>query len=134
MSAIAEHPGLDFDIVVEDGVPVEKTIHLSAMMLFRHVALNRLRELGGGFHVGANQFVYYSIEQARTVAEEEHQQALFEEGLRPDKPHKTAFRGPDAFVVRGGSGFRRGWRREEPAGEDAATRIAGGVHSLHKAT
>ncbi len=106
MSAIAEHPDLDFDIVVEDGVPVEKTIHLLAMMLFRHVAWNRLRELGERDsaitgYVGANQFVYYSVEQARNVAEEEHQLALFEQGLRPDKPRKTAFRGPDAFVVRG---------------------------------
>jgi Uma2 family endonuclease len=101
MPAAAPLPDLDFDVVVEDGVPVEKTIHLLAMVLFRHLACNRLRELGTDFHVGADNFVYYSVEQAREVAEEERQLALFYEGLRPDKPRKTAFRGPDAFVVRG---------------------------------
>ncbi len=34
------------------------------------------------------------------MAEEERQLTLFQQGLRPDKPKKTAFRGPDAFVVR----------------------------------
>jgi len=101
MSASAAFQDLDFDVIVRDGVPVEKTVHLLAMMLFRHLAQNRLRELGTDFYVGANQFVYYSLEQAREVAEEEHQLDLFDQGLRPDKPRKTAFRGPDTFIVRG---------------------------------
>jgi Uma2 family endonuclease len=42
------------------------------------------------FHVGANNFVYYSVQQAREVAEEE------EKGLE-----KRAFRGPDVFWVGG---------------------------------
>ena len=65
MSATAALQDLDFEVILEDGVPVEKTIHLLAMMLFRHLAQNRLRELGPDFHIGANQFVYYSVEQAR---------------------------------------------------------------------
>ncbi len=102
MSAIAAlQDELDFEVVLEDGVPVEKTIHLLAMMLFRHLAQNRLRELGPDFHVGANQFVYYSVEQAREVAREERQLALFAEGRRSEKPKKSAFRGPDAFIARG---------------------------------
>ncbi len=101
MSAPTALKELDFEVIVEDGVPVEKTVHLLSMMLFWHVARNRLRELGPDFHVGANQFVYYSLDQARAVAEEERQLVLFEEGLRPDKPKKVAFRGPDAFIVRG---------------------------------
>jgi len=100
MSAIATLEDFDFDVVVQDGDRVEKPVHLLAMMLFWHVAENRLRELGPDFHVGANQFVYYSVEQARAVAEEERQLALFEQGRRPDKPKKTAFRGPDAFLVK----------------------------------
>ncbi len=101
MSATGALKELDFEVIVEDGVPVEKTVHLLSMMLFRHVAQNRLRELGPDFYVGANQFVYYSLDQARTVAEEERQLTLFDEGLRPDEPKKVAFRGPDAFIVRG---------------------------------
>ena len=119
MSATAALQDLDFDfdVVVEDGVPVEKTIHLLSMMLFWHVAQNRLRELGPDFYVGANQFVYYSPEQAREVAEEERQLALFEEGLRPEPPVKTAFRGPDAFVVKGvHAGERDAWKAWEENG------------------
>ena len=101
MSATGALKQLDFEVIVEDGVPVEKTVHLLSMMLFRHVAQNRLRELGPDFYVGANQFVYYSLEQARAVAEEERQLTLFHEGVRRDKPEKTAFRGPDAFIVKG---------------------------------
>jgi Uma2 family endonuclease len=100
MSTTAAIQDLDFDVIVEDGVPVEKTVHLLAMMLFRHLAQNRLRELGPDFYVGANQFVYYSLEQARAVAEEERQLELFDQGLRPDKPQKVAFRGPDTFLVK----------------------------------
>ncbi len=117
MSATAALQDLDFDVVVEDGAPVEKTIHLLAMMLFRHVARNRLRELGPDFYIGANQFVYYSIEQARAVAEEERQLTLFHEGRRPDKPRKVAFRGPDAFIVRGVANLERdAWKAWEENG------------------
>ena len=45
-------------------------------------------------------FIYYSLEQAQAVAEEERQLALFKKGLRTDKPNKTEFRGPDAFLVK----------------------------------
>jgi Uma2 family endonuclease len=117
MRATAALQDLDFEVVLEDGVPVEKTVHLLAMMLFRHVAQNRLRELGPDFWVGANQFVYYAVEQARAVAEEERQLALFHQGLLPDKPKKVAFRGPDAFVVKGvASRYRDAWMAWEENG------------------
>ena len=96
MSTIPVLQDLDFDVLVEDGVPVEKTIHLLTMMLFRHLAWIRLRELGPDFYVGANQFVYYSKDQAREVAREVRQLELFDKCRRPDKPEETTFRGPDA--------------------------------------
>jgi len=110
MSVSAALKDLDFDVVVEDGEPVEKTIHLLSMMLFWEVARIRLAQLGEDFYVGANQFVYYSKDQAREVAEEEGQIVLFDQGLRPKAPRRKAFRGPDAFVVKGvPAGDRDAW-------------------------
>ena len=100
MSVSVALEDLDFDVVVEDGEPVEKRIHLLSMMLFWEVARIRLEQLGGDFYVGANQFVYYSKDQAREVAEEERQMELFDQGLRAKRPKKKAFRGPDFFLVK----------------------------------
>ena len=100
MSVTAALEDLDFDVVVEDGEPVEKRIHLLSMMLFWEVARIRLAQLGGDFYTGANQFVYYSKDQARAVAEEEAQIVLFDQGLRPKPPKGKAFRGPDFFLVK----------------------------------
>jgi len=107
MNATSALKELDFEVVVEDGVPVEKSVHLLSMMLFWDVARNRLLELGQDSYIGANQFVYYSLDQARAVVEEERQIALFNEGLLPEKPEKTAFRGPDVFIVKGASSQAR---------------------------
>ncbi len=101
MSAKAALQDLDFDLVESDGVPLETYYHVLQMILFLELVRHRMRSLGHeDAFVGADMFVYYSLEQARAVAEEERQLALFESGLRPDKPKKTAFRGPDAFLVK----------------------------------
>ncbi len=92
---------LDFELVLSDGEPLETHFHVLQMVLFLELARLRMAQLGlERAFAGGDMFVYYSLEQARAVAEEEHQLALFESGLRPDKPKKTAFRGPDAFLVK----------------------------------
>ncbi len=91
----------DLDLVLEDGVPLETWYHHLQMTLFLELVRYRMLELGHrDFFLGGDMFVYYSLEQAAAVAEEERQLALFEEGLRPDKPKKTAYRGPDAFLIK----------------------------------
>lgn len=59
------------------------------------------------FYTGANMFVYYSVEQAREVAEEEEK-----------KLPKRTFRGPDVFWVGGVEDrkSRRGRRRPRSPG------------------
>ncbi len=101
MSAKSALADLDFDLVLDDGIPMETYYHVLQMILFLELAGWRMRELGhDDAFVGADMFVYYSLEQARAVAEEERQLALFENGLRPDRPKKTAFRGPDVFLLK----------------------------------
>ncbi len=108
MSAKAALQELDFDLIESDGVPLESHYHVLQMILFLELVRFRLKELGcDDAFVGADMFVYYSTEQARVVAEEERQLELFEKGLRPDKPKKTAFRGPDAFLVKGAAKRKR---------------------------
>ena len=102
MSAKATVQDLDFELALEDGVPLETWYHRLQMTLFLELARWRMLELGhDDFFLGGDMFVYYSVEQAQAVAEEERQLALFENGLRPEKPKKTAYRGPDAFLVKG---------------------------------
>ncbi len=99
---------LDFELVLEDGVPLETHYHRLQMVLFLELVYRRMVELGReDVFIGGDMFVYYSPEQARAVAEEERQLALFEEGLRPEKPEKVAYRGPDAFLVKGAARRRR---------------------------
>ena len=102
MSAKAALQDLDFELVSEDGVPLETWYHHLQMTLFLELARWRMLELGHeDFFLGGDMFVYYSVEQAQAVVEEERQLVLFENGLRPEKPKKTAYRGPDAFLVQG---------------------------------
>jgi Uma2 family endonuclease len=101
MSAKVALQDFDFDLVQEDGVPLESYYHVLQMILFLELASLRLQELGyDDAFIGADMFVYYSNDQAQTVAEEERQLELFKQGLRPDKPENTAFRGPDVFLVK----------------------------------
>jgi Uma2 family endonuclease len=90
----------DFELVTGDGVPMDNPYHRMEMNLFLSLIRSRMLELGrADYFAGGDMFVYYSTEQAQAVAEEERQLALFESGRRPEKPKKTAFRGPDVFLV-----------------------------------
>src|SRR3982750_972514 len=82
---------LPFELVYDDGQPLETVWHSLELPLLRHLIGQAMEEQGRtDFYVGANMFVYYSVEQAREVAEEE-------QGIRL----RRAFRGPDVFWVDG---------------------------------
>lgn len=82
---------LPFELVYDDGEPLETEWHTFELPLLRGVIWQAMAEQGRtDFYAGMNMFVYYSVEQARKVAEEETK------GLQ-----KKAFRGPDVFWVGG---------------------------------
>ncbi len=82
---------LPFDLVYDDGEPLETHWHAQQIPLITHLIRRAMLEQGRtDFFTGGNLFVYYSVEQAREVALEE------EQGLK-----KRAFRGPDVFWVGG---------------------------------
>ncbi len=88
--AVALAP-LPFELVLDDGEPLESEWHTVQYPLLRELIRQTMMEQGRtDFYVGGNMFVYYSIEQARDVAEE------VEKGLE-----QRAFRGPDVFWVGG---------------------------------
>ena len=85
VAALAPLP-LDFELVYEDGEPLENEWHTIQIPLLREVTRRRMKELGRrDFYVGGNMFVYYSVEQAREVA----------------RTKKSNVRGPDLFWVEG---------------------------------
>jgi len=82
---------LPFELVYSDGEPLETDWHTFELPLMRELIHQAMREAGrADFFCAANVFVYYSVEQAREVAEEVNN------GL-PER----AFRGPDVFWVGG---------------------------------
>ena len=82
---------LPFELVLDDGEPLETLWHALELPLLRKLIRQAMAEHGRtDFFVGANNFVYYSVKQAREVAEE------VEKGLE-----QRAFRGPDVFWVGG---------------------------------
>jgi Uma2 family endonuclease len=82
---------LPFELVLTDGEPLESDWHTVAFPLLRKLIILAMAEQGRkDFFCGANIFVYYSIDQAWAVAEEEKR------GLK-----KRTFRGPDVFWVGG---------------------------------
>lgn len=89
--AFAAQEPLPFELVYEDGKPLDSPWHGLQHDLLRSLIRRSMAEQGrADFYVGKNMFVYYSVEQAREVAEEEAK------GL-PER----AFRGPDVFWVGG---------------------------------
>ncbi|MFL6232379.1 MAG: Uma2 family endonuclease [Thermoanaerobaculia bacterium] len=91
-SVAAAFAPLPFELVYSDGEPLETDWHTLELPLLRHLLRQAMAEQGRtDFFAGANIFVYYSVEQAREVAEE------MSKGL----PWR-AFRGPDVFWVGGG--------------------------------
>jgi len=82
---------LPFELVYDDGEPLETEWHTYQLPLLRGLIRRVMAERGRtDFYTGANMFVYYSVEQARAVAEEEEKRLP-----------KRAFRGPDVFWVGG---------------------------------
>ena len=91
VSALAPLP---FDLVFDDGEPLETEWHTWAYPLLRGLIRRLMEEHGRtDFYVGGDMFVYYSVEQARDVAQ-----------------GRQYFRGPDVFWVGGVKpGRRKGW-------------------------
>jgi Uma2 family endonuclease len=82
---------LPFELVYDDGEPLETEWHTLEFPLLRRLILQAMEERGKtDFYVGANMFVYYSVEQARAVSEE----------MKKGLPWR-AYRGPDVFWVGG---------------------------------
>jgi Uma2 family endonuclease len=82
---------LPFELVYDDGVPLESDWHTRELPLLRGLIDQiMLEQERTDFFSGANIFVYYSKEQAREVFEEETK------GL-----DQRAYRGPDVFWVGG---------------------------------
>jgi len=98
------HPAVapvPFELVYDDGEPMENFNHVLQMTLLFDVIRQAMEERGrSDFFVGGNTFVYYSVEQARAVAED------VKAGLPSSHP-KATFRGPDVFFVDHVSGGRR---------------------------
>jgi Uma2 family endonuclease len=83
--AVAALSPLPFELVYEDGEPLETPWHRYQMNLLIDVIHQGMAERGReDFFAGGNMFVYYSYEQARDVA--------------AGRPY---FRGPDVFYVGG---------------------------------
>jgi Uma2 family endonuclease len=92
--AVAALAPLPFELVLDDGEPLETEWHVLQFPLLRRLIRQAMAEQGRvDFYTGANMFVYYSIEQALAVAEE------VAKGLEPSE--QKAFRGPDVFWVGG---------------------------------
>ena len=82
---------LPFELVYDDGESLETDWHTLELPLLRHLLRQAMAEQGRtDFFAGANIFVYYSVEQAREIAEE----------MSKRLPWRT-FRGPDVFWVGG---------------------------------
>jgi len=88
VSALAPLP---FDLVYEDGEPLESEWHVWSFILLLEL-VHQLQEerQRTDFYVGGNMFVYYSKEQAQDVAQ-----------------GRQYFRGPDVFWVGGVARSRR---------------------------
>src|SRR6185436_1963322 len=88
--AVAALAPLPFELVLDDGEPLETEWHTLEYPLLRKLIRQAMAEQGRtDFYTGGNMFVYYSLEQAWEVAQEVAQ------GLEP--PEQKAFRGPDDF-------------------------------------
>jgi Uma2 family endonuclease len=105
--ALAALAPLPFELVYDDGEPLESEWHALQLPLLKSVIRQAMAEQGRtDFYVGTNMFVYYSLEQAQGVAEEETRK------LPP-----RAFRGPDVFWAGGVSGhLRKAWVSWEEGG------------------
>ena len=100
--AVAALAPLPFELVEDDGVPLETDWHSDQIALLKESIKQLMEERGrSDYFVGGNMFVYYSLEQARQIAVD------FEAGIVDQR----RYRGPDIFYVGGVDGRRRRtWR------------------------
>ncbi|MBI4616188.1 MAG: Uma2 family endonuclease [Planctomycetes bacterium] len=101
--------GAAFDLIYDDGEPMDSPWHRSNMNLL--IESTHEKFMGRtDFYTGGNMFVYYSLRQARAIQEEEEAERGWVErgGLESGEPRpkKTTFRGPDYFCVVGVDGLR----------------------------
>jgi len=100
--AVAALAPLPFELVYDDGEPLETEWHSLQIALLQELILRAMAERGRrDFFVGGNMFVYYSVEQARDVAK-----------------GRPSFRGPDVFWVGGveSGHLRKAWVAWEEGG------------------
>lgn len=93
---------LPFKLVFSDGEPLESEWHALQIPYLRHLIWRTMVEQGkSDFYVGGNMFVYYSVEQARDIAE--------------GRPY---LRSPDVFWIEGADPGRnrKGWVAWEEGG------------------
>ncbi|HYO15583.1 MAG TPA: Uma2 family endonuclease [Thermoanaerobaculia bacterium] len=93
---------LDFELVFSDGEPLETEWHSIQLPFLRELILQLMKERGRrDSYVGGDMFMYYSVEQAREVAE--------------GQPY---LRGPDVFWVESADPDRerQGWVAWEEGG------------------
>ncbi|HSN85328.1 MAG TPA: Uma2 family endonuclease [Thermoanaerobaculia bacterium] len=89
--AVAALAPLPFELVYDDGEPLESDWHLRQIHLLLDLIPEAMAEQGRtDYFAGGNMFVYYSPEQAREVWEEVTK-----------RRQKRAARGPDVFWVEG---------------------------------
>lgn len=83
--AVAASSPLPFELVTSDGEPMDNFLHVLQMQLLFELTDQVMLERGRkDYFYGGDMFVYYSVEQARDVAQ--------------GRPY---FRGPDYFLVDG---------------------------------
>ncbi|HSK75987.1 MAG TPA: Uma2 family endonuclease [Thermoanaerobaculia bacterium] len=89
--AVSRLAPLPFELVYDDGEPLESDWHLRQIHLLLDLIPEAMAEQGRtDYFAGGNMFVYYSPEQAREVREEVTK-----------RRQKRAARGPDVFWVEG---------------------------------
>lgn len=99
--ARSELAPLPFDLIFSDGEPLESDWHVAQMDLLKGLIRQVMAESGRrDFHIGGDNFVYYSLEQAWDVYQ-----------------GRRYFRGPDVYWVGGVPPRRRpGWVSWEEGG------------------
>ena len=100
--AVAALAPLPFELVTDDGEPLESNWHVDQGSLLKELIQQAMEERGrGDYFVGVNMFVYYSEKQAEEIATEFARGAI----------SRRRYRGPDVFYVGGveGNGDRKAW-------------------------
>jgi len=90
--AVAALAPLPFELVTDDGVPLESNWHVNQMSLWKELIQQAMEERGrSDYFVGTNMFVYFSEGQARKIATDFAQRIV----------DFRNYRGPDVFYVGG---------------------------------